>query len=317
MNILGFSILYLTAITSLTSTLLIHCEFEDEDFEHVGEFYSCNIENLVFNPDENSPANFIGEHTNSSLSNDDVKAVKTDFHRMIYFPQSINDTFKNLEVIYLNDGFLSKITQRDLQPFPKLKMLDLFENQLEVLEENLFKYNLELISVWLSNNRIYEIHAEVFDHLVYLRFLHLSGNACVARTAREGNRTEVLELIKEAKDGCAPGKVIITSTSATNRFKFLNISDSEIKLFDTERELKEFEEEFGDILHLNSEIMKEFQDLKDQIWELRKTNKNLTFFIFVLSIVVVIMSIVIYAGHKRLRDYNIEGIAKVSMSRLI
>lgn len=272
---------------------------------------------MVFNPDENSPASFIGEHQNLSLSNDDVKAVKTDFHRMIYFPQSIQATFKNLEVIYMNDGFLTKITQRDLQPFPKLKMLDLFENRLEVLEENLFKFNLELKSVWFSNNRIYEIHPEVFDHLVHLRYLHLSGNACVARTAREGNKTEVSDLIREVKIGCAPGKVITTSTSATNRFKIFNISDAEIKLFDTEHELKEFEEEFGGIMSVHTQLINEIESLEDQMHSLKNTKEKLTFFVFFLSVVVMIMAIVIFAGYKKFRDYNIAGIGKVSMSRLI
>lgn len=310
-------ILTLTIISSPAYSISIHCEFENEDFEHIGELYSCNVENLVFNPDENSPASFIGSHENSSLSNDDVKAVKTDFHRMIYFPQSMDETFKNLEVIYMNDGFLTKITQRDLQPFPKLRMLDLFENRLEVLEENLFKFNLNLKCVWLSNNRIYEIHPEVFNHLVHLRFLHLSGNACVARTAREGNRTEVLDLIKEVKVGCAPGKVITTSTSATSRFKLFNLSDSEIKLYQTELELKEFEEEYSGIMSINLELRNEFQSLEDQLRDLKRTKGKLTFFVFFLSIVVTIMAIVIVAGYLKLRNYNIEGIARVSMNRLI
>ncbi|XP_070505643.1 carboxypeptidase N subunit 2-like [Chironomus tepperi] len=317
MNIIWLSLLCLTITASPISSISIHCEFEDEDFEHFGEFYSCIIENLVFNSDENSTASFFGEHQNSSLSNDDVKAVKTDIHRMIYFPQSIQNTFKNLEVIYMNDGFLVKITQRDLQPFPKLRMLDLFENRLEVLEQDLFKFNSMLQSVWLSNNRIYEIHPQVFDHLVHLHYLYLSGNACVARTAKQGNRTEVMDLIKEVSAECAPGKFITTSTSATNRFKILNISDAEIKLFETEQELKDFEEEYGGIMMLHTQLINNIEELEDQNNYLTTIKNRLTFCVFFLSVIVAIMAIVIFAGYKKFRDYNIGGIAKVSMSRLI
>lgn len=71
------------------------------------------------------------------------------------------------------------ITQKDLQPFVKLEHIDLSRNDLEVIERELFKFNVELVVIKISENKIKFIDATAFETLFKLHTLELNDNQCI------------------------------------------------------------------------------------------------------------------------------------------
>ncbi|XP_070492293.1 leucine-rich repeat and immunoglobulin-like domain-containing nogo receptor-interacting protein 3 [Chironomus tepperi] len=89
--------------------------------------------------------------------------------------------------------------------FPQLFHLDLEENNLKVIEKDLFKFNPKLSVIRLEVNHIKEIDGNVFDHLEELNVLALDDNECISKSRSE--RKDVLELIAEIQKSCDPERL--------------------------------------------------------------------------------------------------------------
>lgn len=124
----------------------------------------------------------VGDHM-IGKSNDDVVAFKADAARFEYFPRGIERFLKNLKSIVINFSRLKEIRQVDLKPFTKLRHIDLFDNKIEVIEADLFKFNPELEEIWLSSNNIKIVDVTAFDGLTKLKALYMSANLCVSDSA--------------------------------------------------------------------------------------------------------------------------------------
>ena len=55
------------------------------------------------------------------------------------------------------------------------------ENDIEILETDLFKFNKELVNVWFRNNKIRSTSIATFDHLTKLAELDLVDNFCMSQ----------------------------------------------------------------------------------------------------------------------------------------
>lgn len=145
--------------------------------------YNCEVSGSFrfFNRDDEI-ISVSGEHA-TNKTNDDVEAFKADAAWIEYFPRGLSKYFKNLLSILINLSRLKELKQSDLKPFRKLKHLDLFENRIEYLERDLFKWNLHLEVVWFSSNRIKVIHETAFDGPENIKKLYLGGNICIRESA--------------------------------------------------------------------------------------------------------------------------------------
>lgn len=212
---------------------------------------------------------------------------------MKFFPQGITKTFSNLLAIYMNDGFLSEIHQADLQPFSQLRYLDLFENLLEVIEADLFKFNEHLEVIWLSNNRIEHINPTVFDHLTKLNFLYLMDNVCIQQS--ETNRTHVLKLIANVKENCSNEKKFTSTTTKPWRIDWIN---SSVQLVEVSNKLKACEEQI-DMAHGLMEVMTAASEIKnsqfdEEIQSVRATKNILMVCVVLLTVCVGVMGVFIF-----------------------
>lgn len=104
-------------------------------------------------------------------------------------------------MIEIYDCKLKQIRKSDLEPFVKLVRLQLDNNDIDMLEEDLFVYNSNLAFVSLDNNKIFLISANIFDNLVKLVHLSLKANNCVDLIA-VNNKTAVAGIIGHVKDEC-------------------------------------------------------------------------------------------------------------------
>lgn len=295
-------LLSLLLVTSSTLSLNVstECTISLEDFKTIGEISTCEVDTIVEIGERNTEISF-----KNQLNNDKVKALKFETHRMKFFPQGITKTFTSLLALYMNDGVLSEIHQNDLQPFPQLRYLDLFENLLEVIEVDLFKFNEHLEVVWLSNNRIEHIAPTVFDHLSKLSHLYLMNNVCIQQS--ETNRTNVLKLIENVKEKCSNDKKFTTTTTRPWR---INWNDNSVHFVEISNKLKTCEEQI-DMAHLSMEFMTAASEIQaaqfeEEIQGVRVTKNILWFCSVVLAVCVAGMAVFIVKQRtvvERSRDY--------------
>ncbi|XP_070501439.1 uncharacterized protein [Chironomus tepperi] len=207
----------------LSSPIKIECNFlKTTSYHSIEHAYECQVMNTLNITLANSTTvdDVKGKH-HVDKSNDDVVAFRAINKTTLYFPRGLHRFFENLQAIYLEHGRLKEIHQADFSRHKDLKALYLGNNDIEVLEDGLFEYNvnLEFISFWGSN--IFHIDEGAFRNLNKLTHLWLNYNKCSTKWV-SNDADEVGLLIKELGMTC-------------NDVEFSHISDSLKKL---ERSLK-------------------------------------------------------------------------------
>ena len=120
---------------------------------------------------------------------------------MYLLPQGFTKFFRHIAGIVINRCKLKEIHQSDLAPFYKLRELYLIQNDIEVLEENLFEFNKRLELLWLDGNKIKKIDSNIFDGLEKLQYLNFREKFCTLKKVlydREG----VEKVVKQMKKKC-------------------------------------------------------------------------------------------------------------------
>jgi len=144
--------------------------------------------------------NLTGAHI-AGMSNKNV----TNFHayntNTKYFPKGLELIFKNLKRISIIDGPLKELTQEDLEPFPELVEMYLYNNDIEVLEDDIFNFNPKLAIIQLNNNKLRAIGDDVFNNLNNLVNLNLSHNLCINKKA-ENDSTALESIISHIRLHC-------------------------------------------------------------------------------------------------------------------
>ncbi|XP_070505656.1 uncharacterized protein [Chironomus tepperi] len=103
-------------------------------------------------------------------------------------------------MIDLNYGRIRELHQIDLKVFPKLVALDLYENDIQVIEAGTFDFNPNLKIIWLTS-KILHIESGVFANLNVLIYLYLPSNPCIDKSARN-SLEEVNNLALQAYAMC-------------------------------------------------------------------------------------------------------------------
>lgn len=116
-----------------------------------------------------------------------LERINQDFHRS----QIIKFKFKNTN--------LKEVHQKDIKPYPDLQILELKNNHIEVIEEDLFDENPNLINVNFQDNRIWFFDAyavKKLKNLGSLSKLLLQNNVCINKDFKNpfNNDTELSEI---------------------------------------------------------------------------------------------------------------------------
>ncbi|KAG5679109.1 hypothetical protein PVAND_008701 [Polypedilum vanderplanki] len=174
---LSFLIFFLTILKfSSANFVTIVCSY---CCDHANLSYTCSVQNLdVFTDDRVNIEKAIGEHVEGK-TDDDVTTFRIyNPANLKYFPRNVNNVFKNLIGIVIKNSNLEEITSEDLKVFPKLKLLELWFNQIKAISKGTFKFNPELEIIVLNNNKISVIEPKAFSNLPKLRMLSFYGNIC-------------------------------------------------------------------------------------------------------------------------------------------
>ncbi|CAG9811076.1 unnamed protein product [Chironomus riparius] len=223
----------------------IECNFSISKYSFwlLGNIYRCQVKNdpQIYSPMTTQSLDIIGTHIDKNI-NDNVIGFHAASKSIQFFPHGIDKHLPNLKMIEIYDCNLKQILKSDLKPFAQLVRLQLDNNDIDMLEEDLFVNNSNLAFVSLDNNKIFFISADIFDNLIKLVHLSLKANNCVDMIA-VNNKTAVTEIIKHVKDQCTDMDFNVISQ------KFNNL-ENDVKKFKFQsflafyNNLEKFEDEF-------------------------------------------------------------------------
>lgn len=183
------------------SAVVINCHYYVSTFEWIGNVYGCE---LISNLSIISPGMVISEASGdhqSSKTNNHVEAFDNHKAQTINFiPRNLSVIFPKLIAITINNGRIKEVHQDDLKEYIKLKYLSLTNNDITILEMNLFNFNPELELLALNKNKIKQVHLTTFDNLNKLHTLYMNENECA--TGTEYDNSKALKLIEEIKQNC-------------------------------------------------------------------------------------------------------------------
>ncbi|KAL7011054.1 hypothetical protein ACKWTF_014070 [Chironomus riparius] len=179
----------------------VKCDFSSYGWTKLGSIHTCSVQNAlnIVSRESANITSINGSQNGKNYSN--VIGFVASSINVKYFPRGLSTFFNNLIAIYIYEGRLKELNQQDLKLFPKLLNLKLWQNDIKILDNDLFEYNLDLQFIDFENNKIFHIGTNVFDKLVNLSYLWLSSNKCI-NTHVSSNVTKVKKLVMEIKNVC-------------------------------------------------------------------------------------------------------------------
>lgn len=107
--------------------------------------------------------------------------------QVFYIPRGFTEPYTNITKFTVESCHLKEIRRSDWSQFPQLRTLVLQDNDLEVLEEDLFQSNLMLENVNLRKNKIWFIGGRIFENLKRLKLVSLEDNFCIRMILNSAN----------------------------------------------------------------------------------------------------------------------------------
>lgn len=238
--------LLIIAIAATAQSIVFNCRFSVlNQILVVGSAYTCEVlEVLVVENEDDSLTlqNLTGRHVVGKTS-DDVGLLLIVDQTFNSIPKNIETFFPNLVALGIERSKLLTISAIDLQPFPKLKVLGLYGNDLTSLHRGLFEFNPELVMIEFSANQIEFIDSELLENLDYLQHFYILNNQCVSENA--DNRDEVLAFVAKlpyvcptVAETCTCADEIADQNNEIDLLKEINAA-MEQRLMEVERQLRE------------------------------------------------------------------------------
>lgn len=193
-------IFLLVWFSSSFESVKIICEFKYKTWPIIGHSYTCQVLQLNITQPNQSITKVSGIHQ-TRLTFNHVRSLDIQGQTCDFFPHRIKNFFQNLELLHVQNSKLKEITQADLKPLIKLRVLHLGANQLVTLENNLFAFNSELVRIDFKNQKLKLIGYNILEGLHKLAIADFESSGCVNFYAQHGRR-EVEKLKREIRINC-------------------------------------------------------------------------------------------------------------------
>jgi len=243
------------------SNIDVKCEYGTGSWYALKPF-ECKAQNYL-NITSKEIANIVLAHSDGSSRNNEVIGFNADDKGISYFPRNLNVVFPNINAISIQNGRIKEIGQSDLQPFTKLEYLELGDNDIEILEDDLFIYNPKLWYIRFSGNKIFYIGLKVFDNLPNLSYLRLYSSKCI-NTWIDNDKAGVQSIIQQLKVACKDSDYlnmhikIKTLANSINYLTLANFTVLDKSLRDLKTELES--SKFSSAVHLKVKYQEIFQN---------------------------------------------------------
>lgn len=203
-----------------SSGLILECNFGDVTWSIAGAVYTCTG-TLTEDGDEWGVRTVEGNHTADRIDRDVLALAISGQPLPNGIPANINSFFPNLTVLSFSNTQIPRISRYDLERFPNLHVLIMFNNHLEALNSDLFVSTPLIEYVNLSSNRLRNLGTGIFDRLSNLKTLRLLNNVCINQFV-DNNETELVSLRWEANFRCPQSLLQLEEALFSGEY-FLNV----------------------------------------------------------------------------------------------
>lgn len=188
----------------------------------VGTVYTC-WRAQISNYNNSTSLESVQQNHLEGKINSDVRAlrVESDATRMKKLPKNIEGFFPNLEVLIWVYGNLMSITADDLKPFPEMKNLALWDNEIVSLDSDLFQHSPMLDVFHVTSNKIANVGHNVLANLNELREVWFSNNPCISFIAQTPQQIAELKQMLVAQ---CPSLTTTTQTTSTTTGVICDVS---------------------------------------------------------------------------------------------
>jgi len=233
-----------------------------------------------------------GRHKRSK-SNINVIGFLAGGSKMEVFPKRLLYYFWNLKAITIKSSAIKDIFQSDLKPFSRLVFLHISESDIQVLEEGLFDFNVDLKFLGINSKKIIHIDPNVFDKLTKLRYFKFNSVPCVKKNV-DNSESKLKAAIQKVKDQCTSSVFVVLKIE----FENLTIeAKKNISAEDLALKFDKFEDNF------NNTIFSKYRPLKNEYYSLKNGKELddeeiiekpsmltiLVFFVFLVSLAIFVL----------------------------
>jgi hypothetical protein len=209
---------------------------------HVHQIYQCELVNkddfVNISPDDTisnmTVVKMYGEPRDEFGT---VEGFVAKRGRMSFMPKNLDRFLRNLTTIRITEMAVQEVHQSDLRPFTELIHLCLSDNQIKVIEPDLFRFNSKLEAVNLSYNPIAHISPRVFDGLRQINYLNLVRIECKMKITDAVNITAMRydAILRNIRNGeCFDDNVEDRRRYVVQPF-FVAVSSGENEIYDGEK----------------------------------------------------------------------------------
>lgn len=188
-----FHLLSLFVVFNFSESFFITCDFKNSDVGF-GHFKTCEP-NLLDTSRDKTLESILSWPLNKDQS--EFTQLYSEYQNIIHFPANLHSKFINLEVIVFWSSRMKFVDNFDLQGLTKLRFLKLDDNEIEVLQADLFLFNTQLEEVHLKNNKLKYIAVRILTPLTRLKVANFENNVCINEKA---DSSTTLEAVKRKLD---------------------------------------------------------------------------------------------------------------------
>lgn len=193
-------------LVKVSSTVTFECHYDEKYFIGIGEIYICGhnffaeeLDDKEFHID--AEIKIINGTHNSNKTVESVQAIDMRNRVAKRFPRELGDFFLNVKAISFQRMELKELYKSDLKPFLHLMLLDLYDNELTILEKDLFEFTPVLQFLYLHHNKIIFIDLSFVNTANSLSTLFISNNKCTSSHDHSDIRP-ISFLIEAIKENC-------------------------------------------------------------------------------------------------------------------
>lgn len=171
--------LLLLVVVHVSESFFMTCDFKDSNVGF-GDLTTCEP-NLLDTSRDKTLESILSWPLNRDQS--DFTQLYSEHQNVVHFPANLHLKFPNLEAIKFWDSRVKFVDNFDLRGLSKLRFLNLDDNEIEVLQADLFLFNTQLLEVHLKNNKLKYIAIRILTPLTRLKVANLQNNLCINENA--------------------------------------------------------------------------------------------------------------------------------------
>lgn len=254
-------------LAASVETIEFRCNYRNYNLSPLSGFrYSCDA-TVINSGSASSLEKLTGSHV-IGKSNKDVGWLVVIRQNLTFVPEGIAEFFSNLDAFSVQSSSLKTISANDLRPFPRLVLLELFQNHLTSIDGDLFKYTPHLQFAGFRGNQIQHIGQDLVTNLNNLTWLYFDWNICIDLFAT--TQDAVISLAPQLSIFCPPLEVPPSECSCSEEIEDLRELNHALELqigslkVSSDKQNERIQQQ-GEDIELQSREILQLQQSNDQL----------------------------------------------------